>query len=74
MRRQCATARAPLGRVALAQIGVLLLRLRLVFGDRLLERLQAQLQLFLRQPLGAGAEMHPRQLQQQMAQPVILRQ
>jgi hypothetical protein len=32
----------------------------------------AQLQLFLRQTLGPGAEMHPRQLQQQMAQPVIL--
>jgi hypothetical protein len=33
-----------------------------------------QLQLLLRQTLGAGAELHPRQLQQQMAQPVILRQ
>jgi integrase len=31
-------------------------------------------QLSLRQTLRPGAEMHPRQLQQQMAQPVILRQ
>jgi hypothetical protein len=74
VRRQSTTAGAPLGRIVLAQLGVLLLRLRLIFGDRLLERLQAQLQLFLRQALGAGTEMHPRQLQQQMAQPVILRQ
>jgi hypothetical protein len=34
----------------------------------------AQLQLFLRQALGPSAKVHPRQLQQQMAQPVILRQ
>jgi hypothetical protein len=34
----------------------------------------AQLQLLLWKALGPGAEMHPRQLQQQMAQPVILRQ
>jgi hypothetical protein len=31
-------------------------------------------QLHLWKALGPGAEMHPRQLQQQMAQPVILRQ
>jgi hypothetical protein len=43
VRRQCTTARAPLGRIVLAQFGVLLLRLCLTFGDRLLERLQTQL-------------------------------
>ena len=57
-----------------AQFGVLLLRLGVLFGNRLLERFQPQLQLFLRQPLGAGAEVHARQLQQQVTQPVILRQ
>jgi hypothetical protein len=44
------------------------------FGDRLLERFQTQLQLLLRQTLGAGANVHPRQLQQQVAQSVILSQ
>ena len=54
------------------QLGISLLRLRVFFGDRLLEGFQAQLQLFLRQTLRAGAEMHASQLQQQMTQPVIL--
>jgi hypothetical protein len=72
MRRQCTAVRAPFGRVVLAQFGILLLRLRLVFGDRLLEGFQAQLQLFIRQTFGPGTELHPRQLQQQMTQPVIL--
>src|SRR5471032_344598 len=49
MRRQCTAVRAPFGRVVLAQFGILLLRLRLVFGDRLLESFEAQLQLFFRQ-------------------------
>ena len=74
MRRQRTAAGAPLGSIVLAQLGIPLLRLRLVLGDRLLERFEAQLQLLLRQTLGSGAEMHARQLQQQMAQPVILRQ
>jgi hypothetical protein len=70
--RQCAAAGPPLGGIVLAQFGILLLRLRVALGDCLLERFQAQLQLCLRQALGAGAEVHARQLQQQMAQPVIL--
>ena len=59
---------------ALVALGILLLRLRLAFGDRLLKRLQPQLQLFLQQAFGSGAETHPRQPQQQVAQSVILRQ
>jgi hypothetical protein len=74
MCRQRTTARAPLHRIVFAQLGILLLRLRVCFGDRLLKGFQAQLQLFLRQTLRAGAEMHPPELQQQMAQSVILRQ
>ena len=65
--RQCAPVRAPFGRVVFAQFGILLLRFRLIFGDRLLEGFQARLQLFLRQTFGPGTELHPRQLQQQMA-------
>ena len=72
MRRQCAAAGAPPGGIVLAQLGIALLRLRVFFGDRLLEGFQAQLQLFLRQTLRAGAEMHASELQQQMTQPVIL--
>ena len=34
----------------------------LFFGDRLLDGFEAQLQLFLRQALGAGAEMHASEL------------
>jgi hypothetical protein len=74
VRRQCATARAPLGRIVLAQLGILLLSLRFIFGDRLLEGFQAQLQLLFWQTLGAGAKMHASELQKQMAQPVILYQ
>ena len=51
----------------LAQFGILFLRLRLVFGDRLLEGFEAQLQLFFRQTFGPGTELHPCQFQQQMA-------
>ena len=72
MRRQCAAAGTPLGGIVLAQLGIPLLRLRVFFGDRLLEGFQAQLQLFLRQTLRAGAEMQASELQQQMTQPVIL--
>jgi hypothetical protein len=43
-------------------------RLRIFFGDRLLEGFQTQLQLFLRQTLRAGAEMQAFELQQQMTQ------
>jgi hypothetical protein len=62
MRRQRTTTGAPLGRIVLAQLGILLLRFRLVFSDRLLERFQAQLQLLLRQALGPGAEIPPSRL------------
>jgi hypothetical protein len=76
MRGRCAgqraAVRAPSGRVAFAQLGILLLGLRLIFGDRLLEGFEAQLQLVFRQTFGPGTEPHPCQLQQQMAQPVIL--
>ncbi len=72
VRRQRAAVRAAPGRVAFAQLGVLFLRLRLIFGDRLLEGFQAQLQLFFRETFGPGTELHPRQFQQQMTQPVIL--
>ena len=72
VRWQCATAGTPLGGIVQAPLGIPLLRLRVFFGDRLLEGFQAQLQLFLRQTLRAGTEMHASQLQQQMAQPVIL--
>ena len=58
MRRQRTAARAPLGRSILAQLGIALLRLGVCFGDRLLDRFEAQLQLFLRQTFGAGAEVH----------------
>ena len=72
MCRQCASAGTPPGGIVAAQLGIALLRLRVFFGDRLLEGFQAQLQLFLRQTLGARAEMHASELQQQMTQPVIL--
>jgi hypothetical protein len=72
MSRQRAAVRAPPGRIALTQLGVPLLRLGVLFGDRLLEGFEAQLQLFFRQTFGPGTKLHPRQLQQQMAQPVIL--
>jgi hypothetical protein len=74
LRRQRAAARPPLGGIVLAQLGIALFRLRIFLGDRLLEGFQAELQLFLRQTLRAGPEMHPRQLQEQVAQSVILRQ
>jgi hypothetical protein len=70
--RQCATTGAPLGRIVLVQFGIPLLRLGVGFGDRLLSRFEAQLQLFLGQLLRLRTELHPRQLQQKMAQPVIL--
>jgi hypothetical protein len=72
MRRQCASAGAPLCGIVLAQLGIALLRLGVCFGDRLLEGFQTQLQLFLRQTLRAGAEMQASELQQQMTQPIIL--
>jgi hypothetical protein len=72
VRRQCAAAGTPLGGIVLAQPWIALLRLGLGFGDRLLDRFEAQLQLFLRQTLRAGAEMQASELQQQMTQPVIL--
>ena len=65
--RQCAAVGTPFDRVVLAQFRILFLRLRLFFGDRLLEGFQAQLQLFFRQTFGPGTELHPRQFQQQMA-------
>jgi hypothetical protein len=74
MCRQRTATGPPLGRIVPAQRRVLLLGLGILFGNRLLKGFQTQLQLFLRQPLGAGAEVHARQLQQQMTQPVILRQ
>jgi hypothetical protein len=72
VRWQCATAGTPLGGIVQAPLGISLLRLRVFFGNRLLEGFQTQLQLFLRQTLRAGTEMHASQLQQQMTQPVIL--
>ena len=63
-RRLAALSRAPLG--------ISLLRLRVFTGNRLLEELQTRLQLFLRQTLRAGTEMHASQLQQQMTQPVVM--
>jgi hypothetical protein len=49
MSRQRAAARTPLRRVVLTELRVLLRRLGLVFGDRLLEGFETQLQLFFRQ-------------------------
>jgi hypothetical protein len=72
MSRQRAAACATRRRVTLAQLGILLLRLRLIVGDRLLEGLQAQLQLFVRKPFGSGTELHSRQPQQQVTQTIIL--
>ena len=72
VRSAVATAGTPLGRIVQAPLGISLLRLRVFFGNRLLEGFQTQLQLFLRQTLRAGTEMHASQLQQQMTQPVIL--
>ena len=66
MCRQRAAARPPLGRIVFAQFGIALFRLSVLLGDRLLESFQAQLQLFLRQTLRAGAEMRASELQQQM--------
>jgi hypothetical protein len=74
VRRERATTGPPLGGIVPTQRRVLLLGLGILFGNRLLKCFQTQLQLFLRQPLGAGAEVHARQLQQQVTQPVILRQ
>ena len=62
IRGRCAAARASLGGIVLAQFGIALLCLAVCFGDRLLDRFEAQLQLFLRQTLGAGAEMHAPEL------------
>jgi hypothetical protein len=45
VRRQRAAAGTPPGNIDLAQIGILLLRLCVALGDRLLERFEAQLQL-----------------------------
>jgi hypothetical protein len=70
--RQRTAVGPPLGDIVPAQRRVLLLGLGILFGNRLLERFQTQLQLFLRQPFGAGAEVPARQLQQQMTQSVIL--
>jgi hypothetical protein len=74
MGRQRAAARSALGRTVAAQIGITFLRLGVTFGDGLLKRFEAQLQLLLRQPLGLRTELHAPELQQQMAQPVVLRQ
>jgi hypothetical protein len=52
--RQCATARAAFGGIVQAPLGVPLLRLGICFGDRLLDRFEAQLQLFLRQSSDLG--------------------
>jgi len=48
VRRQRTAARAPFGGMVLAQLGILLLRLCVALGDRLLQGFQAQLQLLLR--------------------------
>jgi hypothetical protein len=63
--RQGATAGTPPVGIVAAQPGI-------AFGDRLLQSLEAQLQLVLGETLGAGAELHASELQQQMTQPVIL--
>ena len=42
VRRQCTTVRAPSGRVAFTELGILLLRLGVFFGDRLLEGFESQ--------------------------------
>jgi hypothetical protein len=67
MRGRCAAVRAPFGRVVFAQFGILLLRPRLIFGDRLHKGFEAELKLFFWQTFGPDTELHPRQLQQQMA-------
>jgi hypothetical protein len=48
------------------QLGIALLGLGISLGDRLLEGLETQLQLVLRQTLRAGAELYASELQQQM--------
>jgi len=63
MSRQRSAVRAPPGRVVLAQPGIPLPRLGVFFG----ERFEAQLQLFLRYTFGLGTDLHPLQLQQQVA-------
>ena len=51
----------------------LLLKLtRMQFGARSERLPEEQLQLFFRETFGPGTELHPRQFQQQMTQPVIL--
>jgi hypothetical protein len=57
MRGRCAGS-APLGRAIAAQLGIALLCLGVLLSDRLLDSFQAELQLFLRQALGFGAELH----------------
>ena len=61
-----------LGRPCLLQRRIALLRLGLALGDGLLEVLQAELHLLLRQALGLGAELHALELEQQVPQPVVL--
>ena len=70
--RQLASACAALCRTVAAQLGIALLRLGFALRDRLLERFQAQLELFFWQPLGFGAELHPPQFAQQVVKPVVL--
>ncbi len=71
VRGQRAPARPALGRALALQGGIALLAFRLALGDRLLEVLQAELQLRLGQALGPGAELHALEPQQQMPQPVV---
>ena len=70
-RQRAATGAAP-GHAVLAQVGIALLRLGLAAGNRLFQRLQAELQLLLRQTFGFGAELHAFELQQQVANALVL--
>jgi hypothetical protein len=73
MRRQLAAAGTALGAALLPQLRIPLLGLGTGLGDRRLEVGKAEFQLLLRKPLGLPAELHPPQLQQERAQPVVLR-
>ena len=56
-RRQRGISAAALGNPVLSQRRIALLRFGFILGDRLLDRLEAELQLFFRQALGFRAEL-----------------
>ena len=71
MGRQCPTAGTPFLSPFAPQPRIVPLGFGLDLGDRCLEILQTQRQMLGRQPLRLPSELHPAQLQQQSAQPLI---